>query len=409
MCIRRFLIVAFIICSGSLFGQVQFEQGYFINRDGQRTEGQLLLRREDWRDNPKAFDFRANESAEARPADLESVTELGLSTGEVFKRLSLYMDRSSDEVAKLKEGRNPEFKNETLFLRLLVSGKATLYQYDEGNLHRFFFAIDNGEIKQLVYKRYMTPNYRVNRLDPNYGTLDVAVNEDYKQQLLNELKCKDIQKKDFEALSYDTEKLKRVFIRYNECQGGATVSYEKKARKGWPVRLSARIGLAMNGVNIKNISMGGGGTANIESTTGPRLGFEMEAILPFGEGNWSVPIEATYQSFSGQIPSGSVKVAYSSFDFLLGLRRGIPVSESTRLYFTGSVWVNVSQSTTINIVTNTYGAAPSPGATLAVGLRVRRFSAEFLYMLPRNLMPGSATYEAKMSSFAFNLGYAFSM
>jgi hypothetical protein len=412
---KQLLISVMLIAgSESLFSQVQFVQGYYVTNDGQRTECQIRFRSEDWRDNPKSFEYRANETAEPREADLDRVTELGLASGETFFRIRVAMDRSTNNLNQLdtklqtNELRSPVFASETLFLRLLVSGSATLYQYNEGNLLRFFLSVSGGPVNQLVYKRYFARTKGTGVHDRTKDDMFIAVNEDYKQQLLNDLKCTDIRKQDIEGLSYDADKLKGIVSKYNSCKGGASVTYEKSRRSGWPMHLTFRLGLASNSLDIKNISFGGGGTANIEGVASPRMGLELEGVLPFGEGLWAIPIEAAYQTFSGQIPSGSVKIDYSFVDILIGIRRYFTLGESGRLYFTGSILLGLSQGSTIKIVSTTYSADAPAAIVLTAGYKMKRFSGEIYYAFPKNLMSKNGVYEAIMPSIALNLGYTFS-
>lgn len=218
------LTLLLILLGTAAFGQGKFVTGYFINKDGKRTDCQINLKSESSRDNPKSFDYRAADGAETQTGDLNAVTEVGLNSGTVFRIVTVEMDRSPDDLDRISQNeqtsqlRSPVFASETLFLRLIVSGKATLYQYDEGRLHRFFFSVSDNPIKQLVYKRYLVKNTDVNIINQKYGDLSVGVNEDYKQVLLNELGCSKLKASDFENLSYNAGKLKSIFNKYNKCQ-----------------------------------------------------------------------------------------------------------------------------------------------------------------------------------------------
>lgn len=205
------------------WAQGKYVKGYFITSDGKRTEGLIKMASESRRDSPKSFSYKESESGEEKAGDVNNVKELGLASGEVFHRLPVDMDRSPDDIDRINENpqtsqmRNPVFASETLFLRLVVSGKATLYQYDEGNLHRFFYSVGGGAVKQLVYKRYLVRAEGASQLDQRKGDLSVAVNEDYKQEIFNDMKCAEITMKDVERLSYEAKSLKKLFAKYNSC------------------------------------------------------------------------------------------------------------------------------------------------------------------------------------------------
>lgn len=394
---KRILILFISFCMLSYAAQAQavFTPGYYVTRDGQRVEGQVLIRNEFWKDNPRSFDFRTGDGAEARPADLSTIAELGINGGAVYRLLRVDMDRSSNDVGRLNRERNPEFKSETLFLRLVLTAKATLYEYEEGNLKRYFYSVDQGEVKQLVYKRYLNNNG------------EMLVNDAFKQQLFNDLKCEAFSKQDIENLKYDLNTLSSFFARYNQCQGSEAKEYKESTPTSLQIHLVLRPGLTQSSVLIRNISLGGGGTADISGMTSYRIGLEAEGILPFGAGLWALPVEASYQKFSGS--SGISSVSYSSFDLQAGVRRFFPVGESGKLYLTAGILFALPQSSSaIAVGSNGLFVDSSISASLAAGYRVKKLSFEFNYGTNRKISKGNV-YEADMSNYAFIVGYSFAL
>ncbi len=209
------------LASISTMAQGKFTKGYFVKTSGERTEAEIMLKSMDRRDNPKGFEYRTSASSQPVEADITQIKELGLSDGSLFRLFTVGMDRSSDDVNRLNTERNPEFKSETLFLRLLVDGKAMLYGYDEGNLHRFFFSLDGSPLEQLVYKRYNVPPPEAPVPLGVNSPREVGTNENYKQQILNALKCKDIGMESIERLTYKQKALTRIFVNFNKCVGSS--------------------------------------------------------------------------------------------------------------------------------------------------------------------------------------------
>lgn len=213
--------VLIVLASTSTMAQHKFTKGYFVTMGGERTEAEIMLKSMDRRDCPKGFEYRASASAQPVEADLTQIKELGLSDGSIFRQFTVNMDRSSDNVNRLNTERNPVFNSETLFLRLLVDGKAMLYVYDEGNLHRFFFSIDGVPLEQLVYKRYNVPPPEAPVPLGVNSPREVGTNENYKQQILNALQCKDIVMKEIERLNYKQKPLTKIFVTFNKCIGSS--------------------------------------------------------------------------------------------------------------------------------------------------------------------------------------------
>lgn len=390
-------ILVFVSCLGLTlagYAQNKFVPGYFVTRDGIRTEGEVRVVNTFWKDNPKSFEYRTGEGAAATPADLSSVAELGITGGAVYRLISVDMDRSTDDVARLNHERSPEFKRETLFLRVVLTAKASLYEYEEGNLKRYFYSIDQGDVKQLVYKRYLNNNG------------EMLSNDTYKQQLFNDMPCASISKQDVERLTYDLNALSKFFKKFNECQGSEVSSYQQAKQAKLAIHLVLRPGVTQSSVLIKNISVGGGGTADISGITSYRIGLEAEGVLPFGDGLWALPVEASYQSFSGS--SGISSVNYSSIDLQAGVRRFFPVGQSGKLYLTGGVLFALPQNASASVGAIGLEVISSISASLAAGYRIKNFSVEFNYGTNRKICQGNI-YEADMSNYALIVGYSFAL
>lgn len=204
---------ALALTSALVKGQITYEPGYIISNDGQRTECEIRFT--DKGDNPSSLTYRIGDGAPIE-ATIEGVSEFGITGDATFRRFTVNMDRSSDVMTFLSKEPGPEFKSETLFLRLLVSGKATLYEFVEHNLKRYFYTLDQGVPQQLVYKRYMKRNK-----EGGWETGYAGTNAQFKQQIFNDLKCPSIGEKDLKKLKYERTPLVKIFSRYNECAGKA--------------------------------------------------------------------------------------------------------------------------------------------------------------------------------------------
>jgi hypothetical protein len=143
------------LLSLNAYSQIKFEKGYFIDNGDQKMD--VLIRNVDWRSNPSEFECKLSADGAPKNASIKSVKEFGIADGARFVRHTVNVDRSSGNIKNLSEDRNPEFKEEELFLKLLVEGKANLYSLEDGNITRYFYSKDDSEIIQLIYKKFMTP------------------------------------------------------------------------------------------------------------------------------------------------------------------------------------------------------------------------------------------------------------
>jgi hypothetical protein len=99
-----------------------------------------------------------------------------------------------------------------------VEGKADLLYYENEDLERFFFSVNDSEVKQLVYKPYYIENSLI------------AYNEEYKKQILDNLNC-GVDLTDVNKLNYKPKDLIKVFLKYNECSNSSAVNYNQNYEK----------------------------------------------------------------------------------------------------------------------------------------------------------------------------------
>jgi hypothetical protein len=116
-----------------------------------------------------------------------------------FVRAVVKIDRSSEDVSILSELKDPVFKEEKLFLKLLIEGKANLYVYEDVNLNRYFYNVQDSKITQLIYKSYKRDGNRI------------GVNNSFKRQLLDHLKCSAFTLKKIKNLTYKQNSLISFF------------------------------------------------------------------------------------------------------------------------------------------------------------------------------------------------------
>ena len=122
------LNLSFVICLLSIttvFSQTSFKPGYIIKSNGQKID--CLIKNEDWKGSPTTFEFKTDENSEVKLGDISTIKEFGSADNFKYISATTEVDQSSDKVGKLTEDRNPVYKGETIFLKVLVEGKASLY------------------------------------------------------------------------------------------------------------------------------------------------------------------------------------------------------------------------------------------------------------------------------------------
>lgn len=386
-----------------LYAQHTFEEGYLIRNDGSRIS--CLIKNEDWRENPQSFIYKLNENGDTKIGNLSSVKEFG--SGEYFRyiRATVDIDQSSDKVNNLSYERNPIMKEQTLFLKVLAQGKASLFYSDRENLRRYFYSIDGGEIEQLIYKPYMA------------SVTKLAKNERYKQQLANHLDCSTWDLSRFEKLEYKKNSLLKLIKDYNQCKNSETVVYGGNRSSG-SFHLNFRPGVAFGQLSI---SPQGKEKLDFGNKTGIRIGLEAEYIMPFNNGKWAIFIEPTYRNYKAEKEvvykefttiqrTTLVTAQYNSIEFPLGGRHYMFLGPEAAIFINAAVIVDLStlDSKIESSTEASYDLEVDADAALGLGLGFKyknRYSVEARYHSSRKIV-NYVNIGSSYTSFSLIFGYS---
>ena len=388
------------------FSQITFEKGYFIDLSNKKIK--CLIRNVDWKNNPDSFEYKLSEEGETKTNNLKLIREFGIDNVAKYIRAKVNMDRSSENITTLSKVKNPIFKEEDLLLKVLVEGKATLYYYEEGNLKRYFYAIENTDIEQLVFKSYYT------------DIEDRAFNNHYKQQLTNSLKCASIKKSTIEGLSYKKNSLVKVFTTYNNCSNSASVNFEEGIKRDL-FNLSIRPRMSSSSLTFQSAGVTDG-KYDLSSEISFGIGIEFEYIFPFNQSKWSFALEPSYQSYSSEKTveannvSGNVlnvKVDYSSIEVPMTLRHYMYLDNNSKLFINVSYITDFSSESTIELSRadnsnfNTLIIQTSGNLAFGFGYQLNdKLGLEIRYASGRDVL----NYQNSSSNFrtlSFILGYSF--
>ena len=256
------LIFSFTCITASCFAQISFQEGYFINNEGRRTD--CLIKDVGWKNNPSKFEYTIASTGESQVQTIDQVQLFEIKGQAKYVRASVDIDQSGVDFDDLSTEVQPDLKREQVFVEVLVEGKGSLYRFQKGNFTRYFFSADEAPIEQLIYKHYLISNSKI-------GT-----NSAFKQQLLTHFRCKNFPIKELEHLDFKEKELINFFINYNKCVN-APYTILKNAEKKLPLNVHLR-----PGVNWASLSI-----SNNTSTTGDvdfghklslRMGVELELM-----------------------------------------------------------------------------------------------------------------------------------
>jgi len=368
---QTFVIVTLLFLTSNLFSQNNYEAGYFINNDGQRTNG--LIKNIDWKNNPVEFNYKSTQNDSPKTMSIENIKEFGVIGKAKFIRETLKIDRSTSNVGELTESRMPTFKEETLFLKTLIEGDANLYYYEDRNLRRFFFSQEDSEIEQLVFKNF--------RKDQGV----IGENNHYKQQLLNTLKCSPKFENDIRAAKYTKEYLIKIFEKHNTCSNSEEVNYTKKEKKDI-FNLSLKLGITSSSLKI-NSDNSPERNVSFDSELGFRIGAEAEFILPFNNDKWTFILNPNIQNYTSSkvITNEDTIGVLNSFNAEINYNR-IEIPAGVRHYF---------------FLNDTCGAYE-----IGIGYNHNnKLSAELNYGLTRDVLNNFNTYTSDYNVISLIFGY----
>jgi len=392
-------ITLFLLFNSVLsFGQVVFEKGYYVDENDRKTE--CFIKNRDWRNNPTAFEYKTEKSDTIKKNSILEVKEFGLYGDSRYIRTTVNIDRSATEIYRLSTQKSPLWSKEQLFLKVLLTGKASLYYYFDNETPKFFYSKTDSPIQQLIYKEYKTDDGRIN------------TNDLFRQQLWNDIKCENTTIKSLEKLNFLQKDLVNLFKVYNTCHGDTSyISYNHFKNRDF-INLRITPGINSSSLIFNNHSINE--RIRYDNTLSFRIGIEAEYILPFNKNKWGIVIEPTYQNYTAKkmIPKYHLlsTVNYSFIEFPIGLRYYYFLTSDLKLYLNGFY----IPKSTINLVSSANFNESSnkdivSDLCFAIGgaVEYKNVNLEVRYYSNKNLLSTYISYSTDYSRVAVILGYKF--
>lgn len=296
--------------------------------------------------------------------EVTAVKEFGIERGATYISSNVKIDRSSEAMDEneISISFDPEWKEERIFLKVLVHGDASLYLYEEQNFVRFFYQVRSNPVEQLVYKRYKRP-----------GDISFEYNRNYLNQLFADVNCRELPLSQFENISYTSASLLKWFHNNNLCVNprDSTISTTRK-RKWFSASLLA--GGNYLSYRSENSLAPTEGNVQYDSRIGVTFGGEVEFILPFNNNKWSIVGESSTLSYnsSGYDEAGNRKtIDYNTINLFLGIRYYGFLTEEWKALLDAGVTKDIKQA--------------KISSAAGIGVSYSRFTIEFRYFAQRGL------------------------
>ena len=384
--ISPFVLFSFISCV--CFGQQNFVEGYVLTSTRDTLSGFISDKATEQRVADIRFKKNLTDTQVIRYTPAEVSGFYLQNTNEFFLSQSVDIDKKPVRLGELEPDGNQRIFKETVFLKLLVKGKANLFFYqDENGKSHYFIQKDNADIKELGLVKYSVKS-------GDFGTLAL-----YKEQLKKLLG--DCPQSKPEGIDFTDSALKKAIQKYNQCMD-ASVSYtEKKEKLKFAFGFIAGVGAAKGKFNTDDTYSREITTASGISYTRPVGaigGISCELIRKSAASRLTVCFDLLYkqQSFSGNAAGTgrfdkyevSLNLSYLQLDYMVKyafpgqvrpyLKLGVLTNKTIKnqntlvLQYAGSV-----SPDPMNTITQ-FGNF-SAGFTGAAGISFQKLSAELRY------------------------------
>jgi hypothetical protein len=396
---KQLLLIILFFLSLNASAQVKFEKGYFIDEYNNMIE--CYIKNYDWLFPPTEIEYQLS--------DKHQVETMSFDRMNAFQIVNTphYYVKSIVEVDKNFTTKGFDPKTQMIILKVVLEGKASLYFYS----NMFFYNINGGKIKQLVYKNYEDNNSRIKE------------DSSFRRELYDNLKCEN-KILDTRKLGYSKDELVAFFKEYNSCSFSNAKTFDNNKVK---LNLKISAGLAMTKMNfpIANLynTVPSFGKASLPTMSGTNIiyGLEVEAVLPFNKKKWSVFFAPNYQQLEYETEKENIiseygsgkfifKSNYSYIDYIVGARHYFYLSQKSNLFVEGAYSYIV-----LNEVNESKIYEPNEGATIVksnnktssissarVGLG---YSYNNRYYFSLNYHPKKYFANSEISGFSFIASY----
>ena len=400
------VIVLLMFVSSNIFGQVHFESGYFISNDGAKTD--CLIKNEDWYNNPTEFKYKLLPNSKTQTGKMADIKEFTINDYAKFVRANVNIDVSPSHLGELTNFSSPMWKIMTVFLKILVDGKASLYMYRSRTLdNRFFYKCGSMNIEQLIYKEYLQDNR-------------VAVNNTFKIQLNDHVRSENCNVITEEFPDYYKKDLVKYFMCYNQCVDPSFKVKHLKYKRDI-LYISFYVGVNNSSLNISN-SEEDYLSGNFKNKKNTHVGVNIEYILPFDKNKWSLFEESEYDQFiysNFLNENRATHIDYKSLNLSFGIKRYIFLTDQWKLFISGQIHAALSNKfdshyeSQFSYTSGTYNYSSKVNyevknvrnVAIGIGTEYKHLYVEIRGYTNQNIMPKSEIWTTSFKTFSINIGY----
>ena len=388
---KKTLLLLFTLSFLSINAQITYEKGYFIDNNDNRIE--CYIKNVDWGSSPNQISYKFTLNDDSHEASISNIQEFYVyDTEHYYKRFNLFIDESVVTDFN-SSSRALSYKDKITFLRVIVAGGTSLYEYPGTRI--FFFENQDKDIQQLEYKVYV-----------NQESIK-SENRDYRKQLYESLKCDKFSTDEFLKLEYKRKDLTDLFSSYNECNNSGYKVYDINKT---PLTLNFNVSLGANFTSLESdfTIIGAGFRRNLQfdSQTVITPGSELELALPFNKNKWAFFLGASYHYYSANEQQvivsdtylGDLTFEYSYLEVPIGIRHYMYLNPDYKLFLNAAFApilhlsnnndepFELSEVVTGNISFESQGGSTNSAFIIGAGLNIKKkYSVTLNYYASRKI------------------------
>ena len=192
--------------------------------------------------------------------------------------------------------REKDIKTQSAFLRVISSGKMSLYQFADDDRELYYFLEQEGKLTSLLYHRFQFTWY------------GQEIKEYQNQLKAGCLDCKMLSDFDFSRLTHTSTSLGKVVSYYNNCVAPQSISTIRKTKKPWELGLMVGLGYSKIEFNL--------GDLRYASSLNPQIGVFINYVFPRQRGRFALQNEIHYYNYNSKVESGSGDAQYTGGGYL---------------------------------------------------------------------------------------------
>ena len=278
------LIIAVSIsfcCLNSLIAQQNYLDGKIITKQGDSIFG--FIDYQQWDRSPSTIKFLKGNSDDPVKYGPELLHSFQVAN-DLYESRQITVSESPRKTGNITYETEYKPVNKTVFLLVLVSGNASLYQYvDEMGTDHYYIETQKQPLLELIYFKYL--------VEEN-GIRGIKENTKFKGQIIAYLNnCRELHGQ-IEKANYNSSSLSKIVVEYNKCVN-ADKFYVHKIEKT-KYRFGAFAGATLTRLYLGNNNYNSG----FDYTVYPVLGVSMVIEPNRGRGKWTLYTDLNYTGFN---------------------------------------------------------------------------------------------------------------